>query len=50
MSDEADNAVSDQAAKRRPWDAPRFVTVVPVNRTEGGAVKHAFESGFYRLS
>ena len=50
MSHEANDAVSDQPAQRRPWDAPRIVTVVPVDHTEGGFISVGGEGGIYKVS
>ncbi len=50
MSHEANDAVSEQPAQRRPWDAPRIVTVVPVDHTEGGGFPTGVESGIYKVS
>ena len=50
MSYEDNNAGSEQPAKRRPWDAPRIVTVVPVDRTQGGPTLRAAEISDYRAS
>lgn len=50
MGYEASNAVTEQPEQRRLWDAPRIVTVVPVDRTEGGGAPRGFESIDYRTS
>ena len=50
MSYEADNAVSEQPAQRRPWDAPQIITVVPVDCTAGGFLTAASEGGPYTPS
>lgn len=51
MSNEVNNSGSEQPTERRVWDAPRIVTVVPVDRTEGGADANGIEAiPIYKVS
>ena len=51
MSYENNTSSSEQPAERRVWDAPQIITVVPVDRTEGGVNPAIAEGGaLYKLS
>lgn len=44
MSYEDKAAGSEHPAERRVWEAPQIITVVPVDRTEGGAAANGIEA------
>ncbi len=44
------NSGSEQPAERRVWEAPKIVTIVPVDRTAGGLTSDVVELGVYKAS
>ena len=49
MNPEVEGRPTEQP-RRRPWAAPQIVTVVPVDRTQGGGPPLGVENGSYSVS